>query len=121
MRRLQNRRIANPQPLAISDASETHAPHDSRKRPVGHLCSLQAGSETGYLKGPSLQPLLVKQETVTVPAKQLHHLAVLAEEDKDIAVQERTVQLVTHNLGQSVDARVHPHIALADVVLPTFL
>ncbi len=26
---------------------EAHAPHDGRKRPVGHLCGLQVGSETG--------------------------------------------------------------------------
>ena len=113
--------IASSQPLAISDASEAYTPHDGRKCPVGHLSGLLVRSEAGQLEGPFLQPLLVKQESVAVPAKQLHHLAVLAKEDKNIAVQERALQLVTYNLGQSVDAHIHPHISLADVISAAIL
>ena len=114
-------RLPDSQSLAISDASEAHAPHDGRKRPVRHLCGLLARSETGQFKGPLLQSFLIKQETVTVPAKQLNHLAVLAKEDENVTVQLRTLQLVTYNLGQSVDAKIHPHIALADIVPATVL
>ena len=35
------------QPPAVSHALEAHAPHDGRKRPVGHLYGLQARLEKG--------------------------------------------------------------------------
>ena len=65
---------------------------------------------------PPFQPFLIEKESVAVPAEKLHHLPVLAEEDKHITAKQRLVQFIAHNLGQSVDAKVHPHIVLAHIV-----
>jgi hypothetical protein len=46
-RRLYDFRFSNSQPVAISHALEAHTPHDGGKRPVGHLCGFQVGSEMG--------------------------------------------------------------------------
>jgi hypothetical protein len=118
---LQKNRITNSQSLAISHAPEAHTPHDGRKRPVGHLCGLLAGLETGQLEGASLQPLLIEEETVAVPAKELHRLAVLAEEDENVTAEQRTLQFLAYQFRESVDAEIHPDIVLAHIIPPAFL
>ena len=120
-RLLQGLELPQPQPAAVSHAPEAHALHDGRKCPVGHHSGLLARPETGQLERPPLQPLVVEEEAVAVPAQELHHLAGLAEEDEDVAVQQRTPQLTGHQLGQPVDPQVHAHVALAHIIPPAGL
>ena len=45
----------------------------------------------------------------------------LAEEDENVTVQQRALQLLAYQFRETVDSHIHPHIVLADIILPVFL
>ena len=76
--------------------------------------------EQRELKGSALKPFLVKNKTVRIPAQDLYRLPVPGKEDEDRAAERWHLQLLAYESVQSVDAKVHIDIALADIVLHTF-
>jgi hypothetical protein len=67
--------------LAVSRRPERNALHDQRKRLPGHPVAPSGLVELGYLEGAFLKALLIKNESIGVPTKQLDALMILAIKD----------------------------------------
>lgn len=102
--------------LAEAHALQTHPGHDERERLPREFMVAGGRVDAGHLERAPLKALLVQQEPVRVPAKQLHALAVLGKEHEHVAAHRRERGLCLDQVEQGVDALAHIHGVLAHEV-----